>query len=158
MDREDSLRALSQYSNEKVRIHCSHKRHLSDSCVQSLTSPKAGSRQQKKELKKNHYAATGKQRREVHLEHLQKVKRKNPGNSCWHKDTGWRRSQGSHPVSWQGGVAVQSLLETRKQGSADGRRKTGTSTTCSASNNTPILVVSLSKVTALLACSPNNLF
>jgi len=63
MDRENSLRAPSEYSNKKVCIHCSHTRHLSDFCNSSLTSPKAGSRQQKKkEAKENYYAATGKQR------------------------------------------------------------------------------------------------
>lgn len=57
MDREDFLRALSEQTNKKVCIHCSHKRHFSDFCILSLTSPKPGN----KELKENRYAATGEQ-------------------------------------------------------------------------------------------------
>lgn len=65
MDREGSLRALSEYNNKEVCIHCSHKRRLSDFCTLSLTSPKAGSRQQKKSSRKplcSHSEAEGRRR------------------------------------------------------------------------------------------------
>lgn len=105
MDREDSLRAFSEQSKKKVCIHCSHKRHLSDFCILSLTSPKPGNRQQKKSSRKTIMQPQRSRGSDVHLE--QEVKGNTQEIPVSTKRTGGRRSQRSHPVSQQGGAAVE---------------------------------------------------
>lgn len=158
MDREDSLRAFSEYNNKKACINWQPQKTLVRFLCLESDLPQSRKQTTKKELQENCYAATGKQGEGGASGASTNVKRNHPGNSCQHKETGWRRSQGSHPLRWHRGAAVKSLLETRKlhhaqtQGSAD-CWKTGTSTTCSASNHTPILV-GFPEETKQLHCSP----
>lgn len=146
-------------------IHFSHKRHLSNFCIWSLTALKAGSRQHKKELRENHWAATGKQRegdasgapckmlKETTQEIPVGTKKRGGGGSRGHILTGGTE------------VLQLSLLETRKlhhawkQGSAD-YQKTGTLHYWLSFKPHPHFnwFPWGNKATAQLTCSPNHLF